>query len=400
VVQSDLVLGIECPPIIRDHLADSGARVLDVSSGAVGTPTLSGDRLLLPAVPSVDGALDLLRRGGLVDRIRGVVAVSDRHLDLAARFTEAFGTPGVTRRCVRLAADKVAMRGRLAESGMSPVRWEAVHDAADLVAFARELGGPMIVKPAAGSGSRRILRIDGPSSRAIAEFVDQRHRESGWIAEEFLTGPEVSVEAFSWRGRHQVLGITAKRKGAHFVEMGHVFPADLPGPVCDAVSALVVRALSALEIDCAVSHSEVMLTAEGPRLVETHPRVGGDRIGRLVELVTGLHPVARLAGSLVGRPVADRHDAAAVALVQFFTVPPGVVTAVEGIGAAAAVDGVRDVVVDVRVGDEVGEVRSSDDRAGHVVVTGDTVARAEAAAARALAEISVAVEPIGAGTAG
>jgi biotin carboxylase len=400
VVRSPLVLGIDCPPVIRDQLADSGAGVLDVRSEAIGTPTLSGDRLLLPAAASLDGALDLLRRGGLVDRVRGVVAVSDRHLDRGAAYTEALGTPGVTRRCVRLAADKAAMRGRLAEWRLSPVRWKAVHDAADLVAFARELGGPMIVKPVAGSGSRRILHIDGPSSPVIAEFGDQRDRESGWIAEEFLAGPEVSVEAFSWRGHHQVLGITAKRKGAHFVEMGHVFPADLPGPVRDAVSALVVRALSALEIDSAISHSEVILTADGPRLVETHPRVGGDRIGRLVELVTGLHPVARLARSLVGRPVDDQHDGAAVALVQFFTVPPGVVTAVDGAGSAAAVAGVRDVVVDVRVGDEVGEARSSDDRAGHVVTTGDTVARAEAAAARALAEISVAVEPIGARTAG
>lgn len=51
----------------------------------------------------------------------------------------------------------------------------------------------------------------------------------GIIAEKFIEGPEVSVEAISWDGQHTILGVTDKITTGYpgFVETGHSMPSAL-----------------------------------------------------------------------------------------------------------------------------------------------------------------------------
>ena len=69
------------------------------------------------------------------------------------------------------------------------------------------------------------------------------------------------------------------------------------------------------------------------------------------------------------------------------------VRTIAGVDRARALPGVVDVGVDAAPGEDVAPLRSSRDRAGHVVAQGSTRAEAQAAATRALAAIRIETMP-------
>lgn len=363
-----VIVALAATDAVVEFLAGAGVRVVS-----------------LPASdqPAEELAADLVAAYG--EALAGVVAVSDATVALAATLSSALGTPGPSVASVALAGDKIAMRTRLAESGISTVRWAAVRSETDLRWLVADLG-PVIVKPSNGSASRHVFRVDGADDDAVlAEISVALAHEAAWIAEEFLDGPEISVETLSWAGQHHVLAITAKETGPGFVEIGHHVPAELPGEVVDEVGTMVVAVLDALGIDHTVGHTEFILTDQGPRVVETHPRMGGDRIGRLVELVTTRHPLAALATALAGDEFRVLPGTGGAA-IRFLSAEPGTVEQIGGDDAAAQDSGVVEVNLAIALGDVVAPLRSSADRCGHVIATAPdahaATERARAAAAR------------------
>ncbi len=66
-----------------------------------------------------------------------------------------------------------------------------------------------------------------------------------FLAGESLDGPEYSVEAFSFAGRHAVIAVTSK-SCAGFIEMGHAQPAALTVGEEDAIAAHVTAFFDAM----------------------------------------------------------------------------------------------------------------------------------------------------------
>jgi biotin carboxylase len=68
---------------------------------------------------------------------------------------------------------------------------------------------------------------------------------------------------------------------------------------------------------------------------------------------------------------------------------PGVVSAIDGLDEVRALPGFVELRIDVACGDEVGPVRCSSDRAGHVIATGATQAEAIARCEDMIARIRI-----------
>jgi hypothetical protein len=190
------------------------------------------------------------------------------------------------------------------------------------------------------------------------------------LAEEYLDGPEISVEAFSHAGRHTIVAITQKILGIGFVEVGHAVPAEVDGRLERDVVDMTVGLLDAVGLVEGPSHTELKLTGAGPRVVESHNRIGGDNIADLVREVHGVD-LERLA---VGVPLGllewngASPPSRGGAAIRFLTPPAGVVRSVErpeDVEPGATLD------VTIDVGDVVPPLTWSKDRvAGHVMATG------------------------------
>ncbi|WP_328344987.1 ATP-grasp domain-containing protein [Streptomyces violaceus] len=322
-----------------------------------------------------------------------VVSMIEDGLESAAAATTALGLPGTGLGTVRVLQDKLAFRELLADRGIEGVTARLGHDEADIRAFVAEFG-PTVIKPRYGSGSLGVRLVHGPD--AVSEVADWA-AEFGlhtFVMEEYLRGPEFSVEAFSFAGEHVVVAHTAKEKLDSFVEVGHVQPAGLDADATARIESLVTRMLDAVGIEDGPSHTEVILTPDGPRLVESHNRRGGDRIADLVDEVYGTDIDALAFLWYAGRtaPITPG-PARGGGAIRFLTAEPGVVESVTGADEVRADPRVVALQLSVEPGATVAPIAWSYDRSGLLIVRGESADDARARAHELAARITIKTRP-------
>jgi cysteine synthase A len=195
------------------------------------------------------------------------------------------------------------------------------------------------------------------------------------LVEEYLTGPEISVETFGWQGTTHLIGITEKSVTGepYFVEHRHIFPADLPPDVETSVRDMVRRALGAVGLRLGAAHTEIRLTAGGPMLVEINARLAGGMIPELIRIATGIRMLDQQLRVFAGMPPVLAGDTRRYAGIQFLLADrPGVLVGVHGTERAAVVPGVERVAVTGQVGAAVRPARNAYDRLGYVLAGGDS----------------------------
>lgn len=323
----------------------------------------------------------------------GVLSSCDYYLPAAARVAARLGLPGPAPDAVEAACRKDVTRRVLDGAGVPGPRHAVCRDWPETASAAGRIGYPLVVKPVdlcAGMYVRKVAdeRELAAAWKALADFpVNARGQRRAPVAllEELLTGPEVSVETVSRAGRCEVVGVTDKSvAGAPaFVETGHMFPAALDEAAARAAAGTAVAALRALGLDEVVAHTEIKLTADGPRVVEVNPRPAGNRITELVRHVTGIDlPTAAVDVALGRRPDLTRRETGVGSAAIGFLLPDrdGELAGFDGTETARTAPGVRELHL-AEPGRAVRPAASNNDYLGHVLVTS-----AEEGAARGRAE--------------
>ncbi|MEV7007426.1 ATP-grasp domain-containing protein [Streptosporangium sp. NPDC051022] len=256
---------------------------------------------------------------------------------------DSLGLPGVTEAAARALKDKVVMRQVLDEHGLSPVRYRHVTSVEDIERFRAEVGDRIIVKPADGVASLHIHPIDSADDAERAWRALQGAEVATVIAEEFLEGPVVSVDSFSYAGRHLPIGYSEYRMNDRYVEWEVSTPSRVAVPHLDALFELTPRLLNAVGLTEGPSHSEFVLTDKGPRVLESHARLAGSGAPELVRRAFGLNLNRMFLTVPLGIDELPEHSPAprGGAAVRFFTPEPGTVESVEVEDGAA--DAVRTV---------------------------------------------------------
>jgi biotin carboxylase len=292
--------------------------------------------------------------------------------------------------------DKAATRRLLRARGLSPVHAVELPSADDVAGRLAEFDLPVVLKPTRMAGSRAVRLVSDPASLdAWRAAVAGYGYDGPVLIEEFLRGPEYSVETLTVDGRHHVFGVTAKRvtPPPRFVEVGHVFPAPIPAAERDAIVASALAFLDAAGLRFGPAHTEVIVTASGPRIVESQARMAGDMIPLLVQLATGVDyyraPFQALAGRPVPAPTLDR-----VAAIAYFQFRPGVLDRVTGLDAVDALPFVRRWTFPFAPGDPLPDFIDGKSRHGFVVVDGADHAEVAERAAAAIALVSADSTPV------
>ncbi|WP_433389317.1 ATP-grasp domain-containing protein [Micromonospora sp. KLBMP9576] len=301
-----------------------------------------------------------------------VLGFGETSVAVAAALAQRLGISGPAPEQVRLTTDKVLFRRRLAASRLPVVEQRVCADEADLLNAAAALGMPFIVKPRSGVGSEGVhLLTDLDHVQHGASRLDYG---TGLVAEEFVEGPEFSVESISREGRHEILGVTRKSTtGAPgFVETAHVHPA--PGGPHKELREAAADVLDAIGMRTGLAHTEFILGTDGPRVIESHARPGGDRITDLFRLATGRDMFLEVVAAHLGIAVEPARHFGRYAAIKFLEVPPGKIETITGLAEIAEQEWVHEVSFDLAVGDTVPPVVSSSTRPGFVVITGDTPA--------------------------
>jgi biotin carboxylase len=351
---------------------------------------------LPPDAPMVTW-LDLATSLHACDPFTHIASFAERDQDRAAAIGEHLGLAMHSTRTVGWVHHKPSMRARLAETGVDDTPYALVGSVAELREFLDRHGYPAVLKPAVGAGSIGISRLTGADDLATA--LRNAAAESAWtrggaMVERLHEGPQYSVEAFSENGEHEVVCVTRKYSSVRgHVEIGHVLPAPLSTQDRDAAARYVGRVLDALEISFGPTHTEIVLTADGPRLIETHTRLGGDRLPYLVHDALGVDLVTLTVRQTLGATgLLDEIRTVLTDTPRRYAAIWYAGSAVGGILAGVSVptpaaEEVDEVVVEVGPGDRVTPLDSSDSRLGYARAhgrTADEALRAARAAVTAL----------------
>ncbi|MFE2245421.1 ATP-grasp domain-containing protein [Streptomyces lavendulae] len=314
----------------------------------------------------------------------------------AARANEALGLPGTPPSAVTALMDKAALRARANTLHPArPVSFARCGRAALIPFLATLIGYPCVIKPRAGSHGEGVLVVhDEAGARAAAPHYPE---VTDLLVEEFLEGPELAVQTLSRQGRHRVLGWTRTLPApardrdpspdrdpgppvhaptAHVpTARGHDAPVALDPATAEAVRALVRGVLDLAGHRDGPSHTEVVLTARGPRLIETHPHPGAEEVTQLLRLAHGTDVLAHALTAGLGLPAPVRKPpATAHAGLRYVDFPPGggPAGAADALAAARALPGVVRVQLQVPPDATVGRAPTGALHHAYVLATGPT----------------------------
>jgi biotin carboxylase len=225
---------------------------------------------------------------------------------------------------------------------------------------------PCVVKAPDRQGQRAMSVIFRPEELEAATSAARRGSRSGRVVFEALVpGPEVTVNAFSAGGRFVPVAVTARDHfpGVIGVAQRHVYPSGLD----DAAAARAAEAaVTALGIRNGPSYTQLILSPDGPRIMEVAARLGGGHDSEICRRAAGVDLAAAAVRAALGLEVApadlEPHpDGACV--IEFLRAPEGELRSATGPPEATFYHA---------PGHRYGPLRTATDRAGYVITQGAT----------------------------
>ena len=306
-------------------------------------------------------------------KIDGVMTLAtDMPMRTVAAVAKECSLIGITEDTAAKATDKSLMREALRLAGVPIPKFYRVENRKEYEKAVAQMIGALMVKPADSSGSRGILKVENKTEALTAyEYTKQYSRNGIVVVEECMMGPEVSVETLAIDGEVHVIQITDKiTTGApHFVEMGHTQPTRLD--CVNEIKKVAIAANKAIGIDNGPSHTEIIVTEEGPKVVELGARLGGDCITtHLVPLSSGVNMVEACIKIALGEKPDITKKVNCGSAIRYFHQHAGVLKSIEGIDDAKKMPGVKQVSIVHGIGEKITEITDSGSRMGFVIAQG------------------------------
>lgn len=341
-----------------------------------------------PNAPGMALADKSIVPGGLMNEDKLVAIAKEEHVDgvihpcsevammVMGRINDELNLHGISRETAMSATNKHLMREAFEAYGAPSPKSYCTASVEEGWSLFSSIGGKAILKPSRNSGSRGISEIEPDISKedfsALFERSKDESRDASVMIEQFIEGPEFSIEIIVCNGVVNVLQVTDKKttEAPYFVELGHSQPSQFPKEVVDAIKDAAIKGVKALNLNDCAAHAEVKYQEGKPYIMEIGARLGGDFIStELTHLSTGIDMVAAAINVALGNdPNLDSVAEPQGVAIRYFTPQPGKVTAIENKDLLNRSD-VYDAEIYVKPGDEVKEVKSSLDRSGHVIVT-------------------------------
>lgn len=298
-----------------------------------------------------------------------VTAATDKPLVMMARIAEKYGFPFFSVATAQWSTDKFQMKQRFIEGGVPCAKGRLVKSAAEVEDFEY----PVIVKPRDNSGSRgvKFCRNKEELEQSMAEALEYSKLDSV-LVEEFIDGPEYSIEGLHYDGKSEVIQFTEKKttEFPYNVELGHIQPANISEENKQKIREIVAKIGKALKFENCPSHTELKINDRGIFVIETSPRLGGDYItSTLVPLSTGVNVEDELLRITLGEAVLPCPQSVQYSGVRFFDFEEGnTIKHIPDTDFIKTWPHVVDFSFNLKEGDSVNQITSSLNRYGHLTL--------------------------------
>ena len=216
-------------------------------------------------------------------REKSICGVITDQTDIAVRsvayVAENLGLPGIGYETGCLFTDKSLMRKRMAELGIKLLPNRTVSSFDEALAYYREIGGNVIIKPLDTQGSRGV-QICRSEEELEAKYAEAARWSSNHnvLIERFATGREFLVEGLSldYEFRNLCIGDTLYFDLPDaFAAKSRIFPTEADDGLRQRVLDLNTRIITGFGLKQGLTHIEYIMDGDDIYLIETAARGGG-----------------------------------------------------------------------------------------------------------------------------
>lgn len=393
-----MILGasiLQLPAIIEAKKLDLDVIVCDMDPNAIG---FKESGIVREYVSTIDTKRILEVAKSY--KINGIMTLAtDLPMRSVAAVCKYMNLVGIGEDTAFKATNKYAMREALKEHNVPIPDFYKASNYKEFLETVDKFKLSFIVKPADNSGSKGVCLVEKKTSEEqllkIYEYSHSYSRNGDVVIEEYMNGPEVSVETISFNGKCNIIQITDKlTTGApYFVEMGHSQPSNLDKGILKEIEKVTVDANKAIGIEIGPSHTEIIVTKEGPKIVELGARLGGDNITtHLVPLSTGVNLVNACIKIALNQEPDIIFKFKKGSAIRYFKQKQGIIKRIEGLDKANKIQGIKQISVVHGEGDKLTEINCSGARMGFVIAQAETANKAIDICESAINKISVVME--------
>lgn len=372
--QKIIILGaglLQVPAIVKAREMGLHVIAMDIDPNAIGFEY--ADEYFVISTIDIEKVLEVSKQ----IKPQGIMTVaSDKPMLTVAKVGETLGLNTISKETSIKVTNKASMRECLFNRNIPIPKFKVVSTLEEYLGYIEEIKEKFIVKPVDSSGSRGIFLVEDRKEAMNAYNHSLKYSSTGEILiEEYLEGPEVSVESITIHGKTHIVAITDKETTGvpHFVEVGHSIPSRLSDEVKDEIKKITCNSIRALGIEVGPSHTEIKITEEGPKIIEVGARLGGDNITtHLVPLATGIDIVKKSIEIAIGKTPELNELKNRASAIKYFTGIEGTLKDINGYEEAIKIPGVKEVVFTKSIGERVNSLTSSIDRLGFVISQAET----------------------------
>ncbi len=296
-----------------------------------------------------------------------VVVGSEPGVLLSDALSERLGLPSNGTDLSRARRDKHEMANALRRAGLRAVEELKTGSAEEAVAWASARDDwPVVVKPLDSAGTDGVSLCEDPDAvrAAFADVLGRPNALQGaneqLLGQELLKGVQLFTDSISWDGVHHVSECWRDTKRRIQGNLAYDFEEllDARGEQQDQVLPYVHAVLDALGIKYGPAHTEVMLTADGPVLVECGARLHGSIRDDVIDRCTPSHVTVTVEAYLdppsVARRAAQPYElAAASRCVMLISHQAGRVVSDAGMREVEALPSFAGSIAMAQPGDEI-----------------------------------------------
>ena len=393
-----MILGasiLQLPAIEKAKEMGLDVIVVDMNPEAIGFSILGVKKEIISTI-DVSAIIEAAQR----HQIDGIMTLAtDMPMRSVAAVADQMGLVGIDEETALKATNKAEMRKALQEANVPIPEFFIVSNEVEYKEAVEKFDVPFIVKPADSSGSRGIFEVIDITNKELVkkayEYCKPYSKVGDVVVEEYMKGPEVSVETLTINGVCHVIQITDKlTTGApHYVEMGHSQPTKHSEEVAIRIAEVAKAANKAIGIKNGPSHTEIIVTSQGPKIVELGARLGGDNITtHLVPLSTGINMVEACIKIALGEMPDITTKCNKGSAIRYFQQHAGVIKSIDGIEDARNISGIQQISIVHGIGERIGEIDSSGARMGFVIAQDKNVQMAINDCTNALEKIKVIID--------
>lgn len=272
---------------------------------------------MLEAIKNLDNSI----------KISGVLCWDEIRVVHTAELAKALGLPGGDPEAIARCRDKHQTRVALQKKFVPQAVSILVSSCVEAMDAANSIGYPVILKPralGASYGVSLVVNVDqlkeayDHARAAMEEGVP--YYDKGVLVEEYMQGPEISIDSACFEGKLTPLFLARKTTEffPYFEEVAHIVDSQDPLLQDKALINVLEQAHQAVSFRNGITHTEIRLTQNGPKIVEINARLGGGMIPYVGWFATGINPGQVAVNVACGKRPDFNFERKQVAAIRFF----------------------------------------------------------------------------------